>query len=85
MLLFHLHMCHLVIVQVGAGCERFGTDIALVWLLARVDSAMRVEGGGGGEALFANVTDMRPLPGVGANVPLQKAGAVKDLSTVRTR
>ena len=47
MLIFHLHVGHLVVVQVGAGCERFGADIALVWLLARVDSAVRVEGGGG--------------------------------------
>ena len=38
-----LHVGHLVVVQVGAGSERLGTDVTLVRLLARVDSAVRVE------------------------------------------
>ena len=74
-------MCHLVIVQVGGGCESFPAQFTLVGLLSCVNPPVCVETGAGGESFATNITDMRPLSRVNSDVSLQKAGSVKLLAT----
>jgi len=39
----YLVVCHLVVVEVGAGGETLAAHAALVWLLTAVDASVRVE------------------------------------------
>ena len=74
-------MCHFVIVKIGRGCKSLATHLALVGLLPSVDPTVRVQAGAGAEPLVTNVTHMRPLAGVGADVSLQETGTVELLAT----
>ena len=74
-------MRHLVIVEVGGGCEGFPAQFTLVRLFSCVDPPVRVETGAGGETFATNITDMRPLSCVNSDVSLQKAGPVELLAT----
>ena len=74
-------MCHFVIVKIGRGCKSLATHLALVGLLPSVDPTVRVQAGAGAEPLVANVTHMRPLARVGADVSLQEARTVELLAT----
>lgn len=52
----HLHVGHLVVVEVGGCREPLPTGGTLVGLLAAVDPAVSVERGAGGEPLAAHLT-----------------------------
>ena len=73
-------MCHLVIVEVGGGCEGFPAQFTLVRLFSCVDPPVRVETGAGGETFATNITDMRPLSSVNSDVSLEQAGSVELLA-----
>ena len=78
---FDLLMSHLVIVEVGGGCEPFATGLTLVRLLSCVDPPVSVETGAGGESFIAEITHVGPLSCVGSDVSLQQTGSVKLLAT----
>ena len=64
-------MCHLVIVQVGGGCESFTTQFTLVGLLSCVNPPVSVEAGAGGEFFTTEVTGIGPLSRVNPHMSLQ--------------
>ena len=77
---FDLLMSHLVIVEVGGGCEPFATGLTLVRLLSCVNPPVSVETGAGGELFTTEVTGVWPLSCVDSHVSLQQTGPVKLLT-----
>ncbi len=78
-------MCHLVIIQITAGREPLPAHPALMRLLPTVNPPMRVETGRRGKTLITNVTHVRPLTRVNADVSLQQTGSVKGLAAIVAR
>jgi len=74
-----------VVVKVTGGGEPLSADAALMRLFSTVDPPMRVQAGGGGEALVAHVTHVRTLASVNAHMPFEKTWAVEGLSAIAAR